>query len=225
VTFHECQRVTTGCVVAAFGKQVPRWRFGRRQGEDPIFIEDGLVVAHAYLDRARRHLERVDPRLSTPSAAGDEALDRFSASQRVRRAPVALMRARIYVRAAQQTIGDVADDVARGLVGRVGEDLRLLEQQCEMVDELSGHAARTLAATSRDRTAPDEDGGGLSANLSSIGQARSSAQAALRLAAELAADQRTALLVTAERVAQRLRAEQQGRQPASNPAGAIGVPR
>lgn len=189
-----------------------------------MLIDDGLVVADAYLDRARLHLDRVDPTLTTPSAAGDEALDRFSASQR-RPAPVGLERARTYLRAAQQTIGDVADDVARGSVDRAGEDLRLLERLCAMVDELSGQAARNLAATSRDLAAPEEQGHGLSADLSSIGQVRSSAQAAGRLAAKLAADQRRAPLVTAERVAQRFRAEQRGRRPASNPAGAIGVPR
>lgn len=190
-----------------------------------MLIEDGLVVVDAYLDRARLHLDRVDPTLTTHAAAGDEALDRFSASRRLRPASVDLERARTYVRAAQQTIGDVADDVARGFVGRSGEDLRLLKGLCEMVDELSGQAAQNLAATSRDLAAPEEQGRGLSADLSSIAQVRSSAQAARRLAAELAADQRRAPLVTAERVAQRVRAEQRVRRPASSPAGAIGVPR
>lgn len=129
------------------------------------------------------------------------------------------------MRAAQQTIGDVADDVARGSIDRAGEDLHLLERLCAMVDELSGQAARNLAATSQDAAAPEEQGRGLLADLSSIGQVRSSAQAAGRLAAELAADQRRALSVTPDPVAQRLRAEQQGRRPASNPAGATGVPR
>ncbi|NMM24506.1 MAG: hypothetical protein HHJ11_13640 [Phycicoccus sp.] len=190
-----------------------------------MLIEDGLVVADAYLDRARLHLGRVDPTLSTPSAAGGEALDRFSASRPVRRTWVALERARAYALAAQQTIGDVADDVARGRVGRVGEDLRLLERQCAMVDELSGQAARTLAAASRDLAASGEQGRSLSVDLSSIGQARSSVQAAGRLAAELVAGQRRAPVVTAEPVAQRLRAEQQGLRSASDPAGAIGMPR
>lgn len=191
-----------------------------------MLIEDGqLVAADAYLDRARLHLNKVERTLTTASAAGDEALDRFSASQQLRPASVSLERARTYLRAAQQTIGDVADDVARGSVGRAGEDLHLLERLCAMVDELSGQAARNLAAASRDLAVPEEQGRGLSADLSSIGQVRSSAQAAGRLAAELAADQRRAPLVTAERVAQRLRAEQQGRRPASNPAGVIGVPR
>jgi len=45
------------------------------------------------------------------------------------------------------------------------------------------------------------------------------------MAAELAAGQRRAHLVTAERVTQRLPAEWQGRRPADNPVGAIGVPR
>ena len=190
-----------------------------------MLIDDGLVVADAYLDRARLHLDRVDLTLTTPSAAGDEAPDRCSASQRVRRASVGLERARTYLRAAQQTISDVADDVARGSVGRAEEDLRLLERLCAMVDELSGRAARNLATTSRDIAAPEEHGRGLSADLSSIGQVRSSAQAARRLAAELAADQRRAPLVTADQVAQRVRAEQRGRRPASSLAGAIGAPR
>jgi hypothetical protein len=190
-----------------------------------MLIEDGLVAADAHLDRATRHLDRVDPTLTRPSAAGDDALDRFSESRQLRPASVDLERARTYLRAAQQTIGDVADDVARGSVGRAGEDLRLLERLCAMVDELSGQAARNLAAASRDLAAPEEQGRSLSADLSSIGQVRSSAQAAGRLAADLAAGQRRAPLVTAERVAQRLRAGQQGRRPASNPAGAIGVPR
>jgi len=218
------QGVTTSRVVAAFGKRALRGVLGEGRG-GPMLAEDGLVAADAYLDQARRYLERVDPTLSTPSAAGDEAPDRFSASQQARRASVGLERARTYLRAAQQTIGDVADDVAPGSVGRVGEDLRLLGRLCAMVDELSGQAAWTLAAMSRDLAVPYEQGRGLSADLSSIGQARSSTQAAGRLAAELAADQRRGPLVTAERVAQRLRAEQQGRRPASNPAVAIGVPR
>ena len=190
-----------------------------------MLLEDGLVVVDAYLDGARLHLDKVDLTLTTRSAAGDKALARFSASQQLRPVSVSLERARTYVRAAQQTIGDVADDVTRGSVDRAGEDLHLLERLCTMVDELSGQAARNLAATSRDLAAPEEQGRGLSADLSSIGQVRSSAQAAGRLAAELAADQRRASFVTAEQVAQRLRAEQQGRRPASNPAGAIGVPR
>jgi len=189
-----------------------------------MLSDDGLVVAAAYLDRARLHLDKVDPTLTTPSAAGDEALHRFSAQQ-LRPASVGLERARTYLRAAQQTISDVADDVARGSVGRAEEDLRLLERLCAMVDELSGQAARNLAATSRDLAAPEEHGRGLSADLSSIGQVRSSAQAAGRLAAELAADQRRAPLVTAGQVAQRVPAEQRGRRPASSPAGAIRAPR
>jgi len=190
-----------------------------------MLIDGGLVVADAYLDRTWLYLDGVDPTLSTPSAAGDVVPDRCSASQQVRRASVGLERARTYLRAAQQTISDVADDVARGSVGRAEEDLRLLERLCAMVDELSGQAARNLAARSRDLAAPEEHGRGLSADLSSIGQVRSSVQAAGRLAAELAADQRRTLLVTAERVAQRVRAEQRGRRPASSPAGPIGVPR
>lgn len=191
-----------------------------------MHIDDGLVIAGAYLDRTWLHLDVVDPTLSTSSAAGDEALDRFSASQQVRRASVGLERARTYLRAAQQSIGDVADDVARGSVDRVEEDLRLLERLCAMVDELSGQAARDLAATSRGLAAPEEEHGrGLSAELSRIGQVRSSARAAGRLAAELAADRRRDPLVTAERVVQRQRAGQRGRRPASSPAGAIGVPR
>ena len=190
-----------------------------------MLLEDGLVVAGANLDRARRHLDKVDPPLSTPSPSGDKALDRLTASQQVRPASVVLERARTYLRAAQQAIGDVADDVAGGSVGQVREDLRLLERLCAMVDELSGHAARNLALASRDLAAPEEQGRSLPANLSSLGRARSSAQAAGRLAAELAADQRRAPVVTAEPVVQRLRAEQQGRRPASNPASGIGVPR
>jgi hypothetical protein len=191
-----------------------------------MLAADGLAVVDAYLNRARLYLDGVDlVLLSTPSAAGDVAPDRCSASQQVRRASVGMARARTYLRAAQQSIGDVTDDVARGSVDRAEEDLRLLERLCAMVDELSGRAARNLAATSRDLAAPEEHGRGLSADLSSIGQVRSSVQAAGRLAAELAADQRRTLLVTAERVAQRVRAEQRGRRPASSPAGPIGVPR
>ncbi len=191
-----------------------------------MLAADGMAVVDAYLDRARLYLDGVDlVLLSTPSAAGDVASDRCSASQQVRRASVGMARARTYLRAAQQSIGDVADDVARGSVDRVEEDLRLLERLCAMVDELSGQAARNLAATSRDLAAPEEHGRGLSADLSSIGQVRSSAQAARRLATALAADQRWAPFVTAERVAQRVRAEQRGRRPAGSPAGAVGASR
>ena len=190
-----------------------------------MLLEDGLVAADASLDLAAHHLDRITPPLSSHFAGLDEALDRLSASHPVRPASAVLERARIYLRAAQQTIGDVADDVARGSVGRAGEDLRLLERLCAMVDELSGQAARNLAAASRDRGAPEEQGRGLAADLSSIGQVRSSAQAAGRLAAELWADDRRALSVTPEPVVQRLRAEQQGHRPASARAGAIGVPR
>lgn len=189
-----------------------------------MLIDDGLVVADAYLDRTRLYLDRVDPTLSTPSAASDVTPDRCSAFPRVRRASVGLERARTYLRAAQQTISDVADDVARGSVGRAEEDLRLLERLCAMVDELSGQAARSLAAKSRDLAAP-ERGRGVSADLSSIGHVRSSARVAGRLAAELAADRRREPLVAADRVAQRVRVEQRGRRPASTPAGAIGAPR
>ncbi|PVU83870.1 hypothetical protein DDP54_13705 [Cellulomonas sp. WB94] len=122
-------------------------------------------------------------------------------------------------------MGDVADAIARGFTDQAGEDLRLLERLCAMVDELGGQAARNLAAASRDLAAQGERGRGLSADLSSIGEARSSAQAAGRLAAELAADQRRASIVTAERVAQRLQAEQRGRRTTSNPAGGTRVPR
>jgi phosphate uptake regulator len=114
-----------------------------------MLLEDGLVVVDAYLDGARLHLDRVDLTLTTRSAAADTAFHRVSASQRVRPASVGLERARTYLRAAQQTIGDVADDVALGFVDRAGEDLRLLERLCAMVDELCGLAARTLAATVR----------------------------------------------------------------------------
>ena len=110
-------------------------------------MDDGLVVAGDYLDRAKLHLDRVDPTLTTSSAAGDGALDQFSASQQVPPAPVGLERARTSLRAAQQTIADGADgadDVARRLVARAGEGLRLLERLCAMVDELSGYAARNL---------------------------------------------------------------------------------
>lgn len=58
-----------------------------------MLAEDGLVVADAYLDRARLHLDRVDPTLTTPPAAGDEALDGFSAPQRLRPASGGLERA------------------------------------------------------------------------------------------------------------------------------------
>ena len=37
-----------------------------------MLIEDGLVAADAHLDRATRHLDRVDPTLTRPSAAGDD---------------------------------------------------------------------------------------------------------------------------------------------------------
>ena len=188
-------------------------------------LEDGLVAAEANLDRATQHLDRVSPTLSTRFAACDNALDRLSASQRAKSASVVLERARCYLRAAQQTIGDVTADVARGSVGQVREDLRLLERLCAMVDELSAHAARNLAAAPRGRAAPEEQGRGVAADLSSIGQVRLSAQAAGRLAAELAADHRWALSVTPEPVVQRLQAEQQGRRPASHPTGAIGVSR
>lgn len=189
-----------------------------------MLIEDGLVVADASLDRARLHLDKVDPTLTTPSAAGDEALHRFSAQQ-LRPASVGLVRAGTYLQAAQQTIGDVAADAARGAIDRAREDLCLLERLCAMVDELSGQAARNLAGTSRDPAAPEAQGPGLLANLSSIEQVQSSAQATGRLAAELATGQGRAPLVTAEWVAQRLWAEQQGHQPAGNPVSAIGVPR
>ncbi|NMM15795.1 MAG: hypothetical protein HHJ14_01260 [Cellulomonas sp.] len=188
-------------------------------------IEDGLVSADAYVDRARVHLDKIEASRTMPSAVGEAVRDGSSASQQLRPASVSLERARTYLRAAQQTIGDVAADVAHGAVDRAGEDLRLLERLCAMVDELSGQAARILAGVSRHRAAPEERGRSLSADLSNIGQARSSAQAAGRIAAALAADQGRAPVVTPEPVAQRLRVEQQGRRPVGSPAGAIGVPR
>jgi hypothetical protein len=190
-----------------------------------MLIEDGLVVVDAYLDGAGRQLDGVGATRSTLPAVGQEAPDWFSASTQARRVSTALVRARTYVRAAKQTIGDIADDVACGADSRVGEDLRLLERQCALVDELSGHAARTLAATSHDHAEPDESSRALSADLSSIGRARSNAQGAARLVAGLAAVQRRAPVVAAEGAGQRLRAEQQGRWPARDPASAIGVPR
>lgn len=149
-----------------------------------MLIANAMVVVDAYLDLAGRQLDGVGTTRIIHSAVGEEALDRFSASPQVRRASVGLVRARTYVRAARQTIGDIADEVARGADSR-GEDLRLLAQQCAMVDELSGHGARTLAATSHGHAAPDEQRRTLSADLSRIGLARTSTQGAARLAAKL----------------------------------------
>ena len=41
-----------------------------------MLIDDGLVVADVDLDRTRRRRDGVDPMLSTPSEAGDEAVRR-----------------------------------------------------------------------------------------------------------------------------------------------------
>jgi diaminopimelate decarboxylase len=153
-----------------------------------------------------------------------KAHDQFAVSKRVRRAGAGLERARAYVRAAQQTIGDIVDGVARGWDGQVGEDLRLLAQQCALVDELSGRAARTLAATSLGHGARAEPGGAVSADLTRLGLARSTAQAAARLATDLAVDQRRGDVEPGQRAEQRLRAEQSHR-PARDSPGAIGVSR
>jgi len=190
-----------------------------------MLTQDGLVVVDTHLDRARLQIDRVDSSLNRAAEGGDAVVGWLSASQQSRRASIGLERARTYLRAAQQTISDVADDVARGAVGRAGEDLRLLERLCAMVDELSGQAARNLASTSQDRSAPDERGRDVSTVLGRIDRVRSSVQAAGRLAAELTANQLSAASDDDEPVVQRLRAEQQGRQPASNPVGAIGMQR
>lgn len=190
-----------------------------------MLIEDGLVVADAYLDRTRLHLDRVHPTLTTPSVVGDEALHRFSVPKQLRRASVGLERARAYLHAAKEAIGDVADDIAHGATARAVEDLRLLERLCAMADELSGQAARQLAVTSQDPSTAEERGRDLAVVRSRIDQARSSAQAAGRLAGELAAGYRPSAPERAEPVVLRLRAEQRSRRPTSLTASAIGVPR
>ena len=188
-------------------------------------IDERLAVVDAYLDGARVHMDRVDPTPVAPFVVGTEARELSSASRRPWPVSVSLERARTYVRAAQQTIGDVADDLGRGSIGRAGEDLRLLEQLCAMVDELGGLAARTLAAAAQDPAAPEVRDRGLLADLGNLGQVRSSAQAAERLEGELAAEHRRALSATPDPAAQRLHAEQQGSWAASSPAGGGGVPR
>ncbi|MBU4337267.1 MAG: hypothetical protein KJ548_11910 [Actinobacteria bacterium] len=190
-----------------------------------MLVEDGLVVTDAHLEAARGHLDKVERTLVTPSPASDEALGRDPASQHLRPASIGLERANSYLRAAQQTIGDVADDVAQGEATRMGDDLRLLERLCAVADELSGYAARHLAAMSPDLGSPGAQDRDVSGALSRIGQVRSSAQAAGRLAAELAVARRSTPPDEAEPVTQRLRAEQQGRRMASVPAGAIGMSR
>jgi hypothetical protein len=85
-----------------------------------MLIANAMVVVDAYLDLAGRQLDGVGTTRIIHSAVGEEALDRFSASPQVRRASVGLVRARTYVRAARQTIGDIADEVARGADSRGG---------------------------------------------------------------------------------------------------------
>lgn len=150
--------------------------------------EDELVVVDAYLDRAWRHLRSIDPACCVPPATRGERPERFSVLQQVRWVCSPVDRARAYVLAARQTVGDVADDVACGMVAEVGADLCLLERQCAMVDELSGLSARFLAAwaQARDREAAGDQSGQWSADLSSIVGARTSARAAGQLAARLA---------------------------------------
>jgi len=184
-----------------------------------------LVVAAAHLDRARRKLEGADASESGIGGAWVDVLDRVRSSHQRQQASAGLERALVYLHAAHEVMGDVADDMAQGATVRVVEDLRLLEQQCAMVDELSGHVARQLAMRSPGDSTADERGRALAIVQNRIDEARSSAQAAGRLASALAARAHSSASDRAEPVVQRLTAEQQGRRPARLSHGVIGVPR
>lgn len=185
---------------------------------------DRLVILDAHLDRARLQFDRLESPLSRVAESSGTAVE-LRPVQRLLLVSAGLERARVYLRAAHETTRDVADDMTHGSTSRVAEDLRLVKRLCAMVDELSGQAARQLAAMTRDPSAADERGRDLTTALSWIDQARSGAQAAGRVADELAADQRSPGSHEKEPAAQRLRAEQQGRRPRGVPTGVIGVPR
>lgn len=185
---------------------------------------DRLVILDAHLDRARLQFDRLESPVSRVAESSGTAVE-LRPAQRLLWASAGLERARAYLRAAHETTRDVADDMAHGSTSRVAEDLRLVKRLCAMVDELSGQAARHLAAMTRDPSAADERGRDLTAALSWIDQARSGAQAAGRLADELAAAQRSPEASEKEPAVQRLRAEQQGCPPRGISTGVVGVPR
>ncbi|WP_315094077.1 hypothetical protein [uncultured Cellulomonas sp.] len=183
-----------------------------------------LVVADAHLHRARRKLEGSISECGK-GGAWVEALDRVPSSRQLQQASAGLKRALVYLHAAHEVIGDVADDVAQGATAQVLGDLRLLERQCAMVDELSGHVARQLAMTTLGDSTLDERGRGLAIVQNRIDEARSSAQSAGRLASALAARAHLSASDRADAVVQRLTAEQQSCRLARLSEGVLGVPR
>jgi len=120
--------------------------------------QEELVVVGAHLDRARRKLEGADASECGTGGAWVDVLDRVRSSRQRQQASAGLERALVYLHAAHEVMGDVADDVAQGATARVVEDLRLLERQCAMVDELIAHVAGQLAMTSPGDSTADERG-------------------------------------------------------------------
>lgn len=189
-----------------------------------MFGHEELVVADAHLDRARRKLEGAASECGIGGAWVD-GLDRVRSSSLRQQASAGLGRALVYLHAAHEVMGEVADDIAQGATARVVEDLHLLERQCAMVDELIAHVAGQLAMTSPGDNTADERGRALAIVQNRIDEARFSAQGARRLASALAARAHSSASDGAEPVVQRLAAEQQGRPPARLSDGVTGVPR
>lgn len=150
-----------------------------------MWTQDWLLAADMHLDVVARQLRELH-------VVGLGAMHGKAASVReqVRRAGAIVERAHAYVVAARQTVADVDDDL-RNAPGRVGDDLRLLGHVCAMVDELGSEAARHLSTLDRQLAAdPDPHsrmlGSMLAADTRTLQTARSSAQAAGRIAHELA---------------------------------------
>lgn len=156
-----------------------------------MWTQDRLVAADAHLDLVEK---RMSDLYVVDSGAPREqaAFDRPAVGEHVRRAGAILVRARAYLAAARQTIGDVLDDL-RDAPDRVGQDLRLLGQVCAMVDELASEAARHLTAVDRQVLADREPRARilrlmLASDVRTLQAARASAQAASRTAHHLADD-------------------------------------
>jgi len=185
-----------------------------------MWTQDRLAAADAHLalvEKGMSGLHVVDSGASREQAA----LARPAVGAHVRRVGAILARARAYVAAARQTIGDVFDDM-RDTPGGVGQDLRLLGQVCALVDELGSEAARHLASVDLQvPTGREPDARMLRLMLASdvrtLQAARESAQAAGRIAHELAEDLFRLPAPTMRRG--REHEHHQPQQPALGPAG------
>ena len=185
-----------------------------------MWTQDRLAAADAHLalvEKGMSGLHVVDSGASREQAA----LARPAVGAHVRRVGAILARARAYVAAARQTIGDVFDDM-RDTPGGVGQDLRLLGQVCALVDELGSEAARHLASVDLHvPTGREPDARMLRLMLASdvrtLQAARESAQAAGRIAHELAEDLFRLPAPTMRRG--REHEHHQPQQPALGPAG------